>query len=115
MWQGCRGHNYNPYKGCRGHNQNPCNKSGVCSGLGSAPVVLIVHLGQSPDLSKIVYRLPLTEMPSRLRTCIEVKDLTPTGLRPRPKGLRVFTRGRPTDSLHITAFVRVKITFDYDK
>ena len=59
--------------------------------------------------------LPLTEMPSYLRLCIEVKDLTPTGLLPHPKGLRVFTRGRPTGSLHITAIVRIKIIVDYDK
>ena len=65
--------------------------------------------------SGLIYRLPLTEMHSKLRLCIEVKDLTHPGLRPRPKGLRVFTRGRPTGSLHITAFERVKITFDYDK
>ena len=46
---------------------------------------------------------------------MEVKDLTPAGLRPRPKGLWVFTRGCPTGSLHITAFGRVKIIVDYDK
>ena len=54
-------------------------------------------------------------MPSILRLCIEVKDLTPTGLLPRPKGLWVFTRGRPTGSLQITAILRIKIIVDYDK
>ncbi len=50
-----------------------------------------------------------------LRLCIEVNDLTPSGLRPRPYGLWVFTRGRPTGSLQITAIFRIKIIVDYDK
>ena len=52
---------------------------------------------------------------THLRLCIEVKDLTHPGLRPRPKGLRVFTRVRPTGSLQITAILRIKIIVDYDK
>ena len=115
MRQGCWGHNNNPCKACRGHYQDPSNKSGVCSGLGSAPDAQYVQLGLSPDPSKIIFLLPLTKMPTKLRLCIEVKDLTPTGLRPRPKGLWVFTRGRPTGSLHITAIVGVKKIVDYDK
>ena len=71
--------------------------------------------GHKPATSRIIFRLPLTTSPPYLRLCIEVKDLTPTGLRPRPFGLWVFTRGRPTGSLQITAFVRVKIIVDYDK
>ena len=50
-----------------------------------------------------------------MRLYIEVKDLTHSGLRPRPLGLWVFTRVRPTGSLLITAILRIKIIVDYDK
>ena len=52
---------------------------------------------------------------TNLRLCIEVKDLTHTGLLPRPNGLWAFTRVRPTGSLQITAIFRIKIIIDYDK
>ena len=75
----------------------------------------LVCLVARAQAHQLLIELQLKYMPYRLRLCIEVKDLTPSGLRPRPFGLWVFTLGRPTGSLLITAFFRVKIIVDYDK
>ena len=75
----------------------------------------VVCLMAGAQAHQLLIGLQPTYKPSILRLCIEVKDLTHPGLRPRPKGLRVFTRVRPTGSLQITAILRIKIIVDYDK